>query len=307
MSDDNDKQQQQQQQNAQEQQFQDLNFSINDILSHNHDVNDSSFQSIVQTLSNTSNEHITPSYAHLPAELQDLLSNETDDLLSPQGSTSDASMLTNDIHLWSQPSFISSPVLNQPSPALSTPPILPPPQQHQQTPPPPPPPSSSASSTPQTPVNNTNHSANSTPTISAAAAAAAPTPTNTNTSAAAPASSTTLLDNITAQLPAEKKDRFIQLFRRLQSSSVTADDFLLQAKSLLGQQQYQQLEDLKNKPSRFPAATTTTTTTTSSSPVPQTQQQQQKALPIRPAETKRILTSSQIRAEDAQRSMPGIM
>lgn len=102
------------------------------------------------------------------------------------------------------------------------------------------------------------------------------------------------MDNITAQLPADKKDRFIELFRRLQKSLVSAEDFLLQAKSLLGQQQYQQLEDLKNKPSRFPQ---------------QQQQQQQKALPIRPADDGRIrtLTSSQIRAEDAQRSMPGIM
>ncbi|MBM6387886.1 MAG: hypothetical protein JSY10_28635 [Paenibacillus sp.] len=110
------------------------------------------------------------------------------------------------------------------------------------------------------------------------------------------------MDNITAQLPAEKKDRFIQLFRRLQKSSVTAEDFLLQAKSLLGQQQYQQLEDLKNKPSQFPQQQ-------QQHQQQQQQQQQQKALPIRPADDgrKRMLTSSQIRAEDAQRSMPGIM
>lgn len=103
------------------------------------------------------------------------------------------------------------------------------------------------------------------------------------------------MDNITAQLPADKKDRFIELFRRLQKNLVSAEDFLLQAKSLLGQQQYQQLEDLKNKPSRFPQQ--------------QQQQQQQRALPIRPADDgrNRMLTSSQIRAEDAQRSMPGIM
>jgi hypothetical protein len=202
-------QQQQQQLNAQ-----DLNFSLNDILSHNHhDVNDSSFQSIVQTLSNT-NEHITPSYAHLPAELQDLFSNETDDLLSTQDSHSDASLLHGDMaHMWQQ-----QPFLNANNKPVSSSPV----QQ---------PPSSSTSSS----------------------------------------SSTTLLDNITSKLPPERKDRFIQLFRELQSSNVSAENFLNQAKSLLGEQQYQQLEDLKNKPIQ-----------------------------------KRTLTSSQIRAEDAQRSMPGV-
>lgn len=88
---------------------QNLSFSINDILSNNHDVNDSSFQSIVQTLSNdNNNEHITPSYAHLPAELQDLFnSNETDDLLSEQGgSAADASILQGD--MWSQTPIDSS-------------------------------------------------------------------------------------------------------------------------------------------------------------------------------------------------------
>lgn len=136
---------QQQQQKSQEQQLQDLNFSINDILSHNHDVDDSSFQSIVQTLSNNSNEQHTPSYAHLPAELQDLLSNEADDLLSPQGSNSDASLLTNDMHLWNQQAFISSPVVNpSPSSALSTPPIQP---QQPQTPTPPIPIASTPTST----------------------------------------------------------------------------------------------------------------------------------------------------------------
>lgn len=210
-----------QEQQEQQHLVQDLNFSINDILSHNHDVNDSSFQSIVQTLSNNNNEqHITPSYAHLPAELQDLFSNETDDLLSPQGSNSDASILQADMSMWNQQPYMSSPLNASPASNVSTPPV---------------------------------------------------------------ASSTTLLDNITSQLPPERKERFIQLFRELQTNAVSAADFLLQAKSLLGQQQYQQLEDLKNKPSQLV----------------------QK--PIRPAAEKRILSSSQIRAEDAQRSMPGIM
>lgn len=69
------------------------------------------------------------------------------------------------------------------------------------------------------------------------------------------------------------------MYRELQTSNVTANEFLTQAKSLLGQQQYQQLEDIKNKPAQKP--------------------------PMNGA--KRALTSSQIRAEDAQRSMPGIM
>lgn len=81
----------------------------------------------------------------------------------------------------------------------------------------------------------------------------------------------TLLDNITSQLAPDKKEKFIQLFRQLQTHSVSPNDFLSKAKQLLGKQQYQQLEDLKNKPG-----------------------------------DKRPLPSSQIRAEDAQRSMSGI-
>lgn len=107
---------------------QDLNFSLNDILSNNHDVNDSSFQSIVQTLSNNNNgEHITPSYEHLPAELQDLFNtNETDDLLSVQGNNhSDASsVLPADMaHIWqpSQP-FIASPQTPDVPPITPSPP-----------------------------------------------------------------------------------------------------------------------------------------------------------------------------------------
>lgn len=150
----NEKNPQQKQQQQQQQQnhlvSQDLNFSLNDILSNNHhDVNDSSFQSIVQTLSNNNNDqHITPSYAHLPAELQDLLSNETDDLLSTPGSNSDASSLLHGdmTHLWNQQTqqqnFMSSPQSTKPSPAsnttsnISTPKMSTSTPQHQ-TPPPP--------------------------------------------------------------------------------------------------------------------------------------------------------------------------
>lgn len=103
---------------------QDLNFSINEILSNNHDVNDSSFQSIVQTLSNNNNEeHIAPSYAHLPAELQDLFNtNETDDLLSVQGTNSDASILQGNIsNIWDRPATSQSFLQSSPQQQSSVP------------------------------------------------------------------------------------------------------------------------------------------------------------------------------------------
>lgn len=116
-------QQQQQQQQAQLV-HQNLNFSINDILSNNHDVNDSSFQSIVQTLSNNNNEeHIAPSYAHLPAELQDLFNtNETDDLLSVQGTNSDASILQGNMtNIWDRPATSQSFLQSSPQQQSSVP------------------------------------------------------------------------------------------------------------------------------------------------------------------------------------------
>jgi hypothetical protein len=58
----------------------------------------------------------------------------------------------------------------------------------------------------------------------------------------------TLLDNITSQLTPDKKERFLQLFRDLQTSVISAAQFMSQAKTILGQQQYRQLEDLKSKP-----------------------------------------------------------
>jgi hypothetical protein len=99
---------------------QDLNFSFNDILSNNHDVNDFSFQSIVQTLSNNNNgEHITPSYEHLPAELQDLFNtNETDDLLSVHRTDMQASQ---PFIAWPQTPNVPpvTPSTTAPSPSLS--------------------------------------------------------------------------------------------------------------------------------------------------------------------------------------------
>lgn len=40
----------------------------------------------------------------------------------------------------------------------------------------------------------------------------------------------------------------MQLFRDLQTSTISAAEFMAQAKAILGQQQYQQLEDLKTRP-----------------------------------------------------------
>ncbi|KAI9278492.1 transcription initiation factor TFIID component TAF4 family-domain-containing protein [Phascolomyces articulosus] len=64
-----------------------------------------------------------------------------------------------------------------------------------------------------------------------------------------PPGTTTLLENIISQLSPERKEEFMGLFRKLQTNSVSPEQFYIQAKSMLGQQQYQQLEDLKNKPS----------------------------------------------------------
>ncbi|KAI8881373.1 hypothetical protein K501DRAFT_334726, partial [Backusella circina FSU 941] len=233
---------------------QELNFSINDILNQNHDENDSSFQSIVQTLSNNNGEDNTQSnYNNLPAELQQLFnSSSTEELLSPQNSNTDASML----QMWNrqpdllgpQPSFMSSPQ----TATNSTPPS----QQSQ----------AQQSMSPQQLSNQSSPYSQS---VSAAASSPNQTPT-------------TLLDNIISQLPEDKRETFIHLFRELQSNAVTADQFLSQAKTLLEEQQYQQLEDLKNKPTSL---------------VPK---------PDNDISRKRPISSSQIRAEDAQRSMTGL-
>lgn len=105
----------------------------------------------------------------------------------------------------------------------------------------------------------------------------------------------TLLDNLTAQLSPDRKERFIELFRQLQGNAVTANQFLAQARMLLDQQQYQQLENLKSKPaaSQQPAARN-----------PAIRQ------PIQPQQSpniKQTMSSSQIRAEDTQRAMSGLM
>ncbi|KAI8073395.1 uncharacterized protein B0P05DRAFT_572950 [Gilbertella persicaria] len=91
-------------------------------------------------------------------------------------------------------------------------------------------------------------------------------------------------DNLTAQLSSDRKERFIELFRQLQSNSVTANQFLAQAKQLLDQQQYQQLENLKSKPVQRPS-------------------------PNRPSPhiPHKTISSSQLRAEDAQRAMSGLI
>ncbi|KAI9282297.1 transcription initiation factor TFIID component TAF4 family-domain-containing protein [Sporodiniella umbellata] len=85
-----------------------LNFSINDILNGSADINDSSFQSIVQTLSETNHDpSVTSSFANLPTELQDFFSaSDTDDLLSTQHNTHD---LLFDPHPFIQPVRVNVP------------------------------------------------------------------------------------------------------------------------------------------------------------------------------------------------------
>ncbi|KAG0173261.1 hypothetical protein DFQ28_011172 [Apophysomyces sp. BC1034] len=289
-------------------QVQDLNFSIQDILSDHGPLasNDSSFQSIVQTITNE--EHDPQSFAHLPAELQQLFgSNATEDLLAPASSAGpDASIALSQEHvgdivqMWSTeakqsdnnaatPASTSNDTasLHLTTTAVVTTPMTAPsaasspgthlmtsqtssPIQHIPTPPP---------NQLQTSVNlpTSNHQQS------------APMPVSVQTSA----TSTTLLDNITSQLPPDRKERFIELFGELQKNAVSADEFMAQAKILLAQQQYKQLEDLKNKPSAQQG------TSRPQSVTPMMAHDQ--------GDKKRVLTSSQVRAEDAQRAMTGMM
>jgi hypothetical protein len=71
-----------------------------------------------------------------------------------------------------------------------------------------------------------------------------------------------------------------------------------QAKILLNQQQYQQLENLKSKPSG------PSRNIVNRAPIQPQQQQQQLA---QNKNIKRPMSSSQIRAEDTQRAMSGLM
>ncbi|KAF7727271.1 hypothetical protein EC973_007787 [Apophysomyces ossiformis] len=288
-------------------QVQDLNFSIQDILSDHGPLasNDSSFQSIVQTITNE--EHDPQSFAQLPAELQHLFSsNATEDLLAPASSAGpDASIALSQEHvgeivqMWSTEKHtqnnaatpVSSSNDNTSVPlattATNTTPMTVPsaassPGTHLMTPQT----SSPIQHIPTPPSNQLPTSVNL-PTPVNQPSAPTPGPVQTN------ATSTTLLDNITSQLPPERKEKFIELFRKLQNNSVSADEFMAEAKMLLAQQQYQQLEDLKNKP---PAQQAT------SSPQPVTPMIVQEQ-----GDRKRVLTSSQIRAEDAQRAMTGMI
>ncbi|KAG0766380.1 hypothetical protein G6F57_004084 [Rhizopus arrhizus] len=105
----------------------DLDFSLNDIL--NGSTENASFQSIVQGFPDTGHDPniAPPSFAHLPAELQDFFSaSETDDLLSNQHA---------DILFESQPPFIQQPaamrlqpnVISNNSPLIAN--LTPPPPQ----------------------------------------------------------------------------------------------------------------------------------------------------------------------------------
>jgi hypothetical protein len=131
---------------------QELNFSISDILSQNHDENDSSFQSIVQTLSNNNGEDSALSNcSNLPPVLQQFFdSSSTEELLSPQNSNTDASMLQmwnrqSDL-LGAQSSFLSSSQNSNNSTSSSLPPTPHQSQSHTQA--------VSSASTPQTPIQS---------------------------------------------------------------------------------------------------------------------------------------------------------
>ncbi|KAI8093182.1 transcription initiation factor TFIID component TAF4 family-domain-containing protein [Halteromyces radiatus] len=132
--------------------------------------------------------------------------------------------------------------------------------------------------------------------------------------------SMTLLDSITAQLPPERKGKFNQLFVQLQKNTITAEHFLSQAKYLLDERGYQMLENLKSQtPSTTATAnhiTNTSSSSSSSSSVDISQSSTSTsstttttaATSITTADQrKRHISSSQIRQEDSQRSMPGLI
>ncbi|KAL9543338.1 hypothetical protein MBANPS3_008160 [Mucor bainieri] len=170
----------------------------------------------------------------------------------------------------------ASPVAPQPSPKV----IAPQQQQQQQQQPP---------LQPQPQLVNT---AGTTTTASTPSTPAATQPSSG-------ATSMTLLDNLTAQLSPDRKERFIELFRQLQGNAVTANQFLAQARMLLDQQQYQQLENLKNKPA-VPNAAAAAAAAAAASRNPAIRPQQSPTI-------KQTMSSSQIRAEDTQRAMSGLI
>ncbi|KAG2172025.1 hypothetical protein INT43_001502 [Umbelopsis isabellina] len=54
--------------------------------------------------------------------------------------------------------------------------------------------------------------------------------------------------SIKARLPPERRAKWEELFEKLKTGRMTANDFLSESQLLLGSQQYQQLQDLKNRP-----------------------------------------------------------
>ncbi|KAI8973289.1 hypothetical protein BDF20DRAFT_837247 [Mycotypha africana] len=129
-----------------------------------------------------------------------------------------------------------------------------------------------------------------------------PSPQSHSPATTSQPSSMTLLDNLTSQLSPDRKEKFLELFRKLQNNAVSVPDFLSQARMLLDQQQYQQIENLKNKPSQQQGQ--------------QQQQQRPRNVPSRPPTIQpqqqipqlQPISSSQVRAEDAQRAMmPGFI
>ncbi|KAI9496379.1 transcription initiation factor TFIID component TAF4 family-domain-containing protein [Zychaea mexicana] len=270
-------QQQQQQQQApaqqqqQQQQHPDLNFSIQDILG-DHGANNASFP-IVQhnPTGNGGGSEDGSQYAHLPAELQHIFSNNgIDDLsaadpavqqhvqeilwnsnmnkdqqqqqkplnvVSPSSSSQQSTTTTTTIatpttsmNAIPTPSQAHIQAATQWLMPTSAPMSVPPPQQQQH-------PQSIVSHTPTPPLIPQQHTPQSQPQQQHPPSQPQPG-----------SKTTTLLENIISQLSPERKEDFLGLFRQLQTNSVSPEQFYIRAKSMLGQQQYQQLEDLKNKP-----------------------------------------------------------
>ncbi|KAI7869026.1 transcription initiation factor TFIID component TAF4 family-domain-containing protein [Spinellus fusiger] len=272
---------------------QDLNFNIQDILDHHGPLsNDQSFQSIVETINN--HEGHGQSYAHLPAELQHLFSsNATEDLLAPQSSSSDASMLSHHnvdaiVNMWNpkanekQNDPLDVHTQNTPpmhmNHATSTP--TPPPP----TPPTPPPPQATAAVTPTLPHHM--------PSIPPAPAPTHPSPLPVSRLMSHPSAPSSHAHMHPSLAPTP-----------MPPTAVSADQFLSQAKMLLGQQQYQQLEDLKNKPNAQPNQGPRNNNTLRNDPMAM----MQSTMPLDINDRKRTMNSSQVRAEDAQRAMTGLM
>ncbi|ORZ19311.1 transcription initiation factor TFIID component TAF4 family-domain-containing protein [Absidia repens] len=238
-------------------------------------TNDNSFQSLVQTIGNE-DQNATPAQFNMPTELQHLFDNDSEDVLSTTGHSGvfQPGQGTTD--------FISIQSL---STSLQ--------QQQQQH-----------NTTQRQYQQSSNHQ-----TI--------PSPQKIATPAQSSSSSgtMTLLDSITAQLPSERKNKFNLLFVELQKNTITPENFLTQAKYLLDERGYRMLENLlENLKEQTPTTSDTTQGSSSSTSIDitsstSTVSTSSSTLTSVAAndQRKRLVSSSQIRHEDSQRSMLGLM